>query len=140
MVASQQPTHAGGIVYRFQHGVPEFLVITARRQPADWVYPKGHIDPGETAEEAATREVVEESGVIATALELIDEVRIVVRGEEQRILCFLMEMLEDGVPGEGRRSQWLAFDEALQQLSFDNARTSLTKAREAIERRQSSPA
>ena len=135
MVASLQPTHAGGIVYRLQHGVPEFLLITARRSQTDWVYPKGHIDPGETAEEAATREVVEESGVIATILELIDDVRIVVRDDEQRILCFLMEMLEDGVPGEGRRSQWLPFDEALRQLSFDNARASLTRAREALERR-----
>ena len=135
MVASQEPTHAGGIVYRLQHGVPEFLVITARRQPSDWVYPKGHIDPGETAEEAAVREVVEESGVIASIVELIDDVRIVVGGEKQRIFCYLMEMLEDGVPGEGRRSQWLGFDAALQQLSFENARASLTRARDAIERR-----
>src|SRR5688572_15890217 len=135
MVASQEPPHAGGIVYRLQHGVPEFLVITARRQPSEWVYPKGHIDPGETAEAAAVREVVEESGVIASVVELIDDVRIDVRGGEQRILCFLMEMLEDGVPGEGRRSQWLRFDDALQRLTFENARASLARARAAIERR-----
>jgi 8-oxo-dGTP pyrophosphatase MutT (NUDIX family) len=135
MAASKEPTHAGGIVYRLDQGVPEFLLITARRQPSDWVYPKGHIDPGETAEEAAVREVVEESGVIASIVELIDDVRIVVRGDEQRILCFLMEMLEDGVPGEGRRSQWLRFDAAVQRLSFENARASLARAREAIERR-----
>ena len=135
MAASQEPTHAGGIVYRVHQGVPQFLVITARRQPSEWVYPKGHIDPGETAEAAAVREVVEESGVIAGIVELIDDVRIVAGAAEQRILCFLMEMLEDGVPGEGRRSQWLPFEEALQQLSFENARASLARAREAIERR-----
>ena len=40
--------------------------MRARRDPAAWVLPKGHIEPGETPEAAAVREVEEESGCLAT--------------------------------------------------------------------------
>ena len=52
---------AGGLVYRFAHGEPEVLVI-------DDAYgyvalPKGHVEEGELLEEAALREISEETGV-----------------------------------------------------------------------------
>ena len=47
-VVIDAPTHAGGIVVRLDDGVARFLLVTARRQPGQWVFPKGHIEPGET--------------------------------------------------------------------------------------------
>ncbi len=44
------------------------LLVTATRQPNLWVFPKGHIEAGETPEEAAVREVDEEAGVVATVV------------------------------------------------------------------------
>ncbi len=126
--SEMQPTHAGGIVYRMRLGSPEFLLVTARRRPDHWVYPKGHIDPGETPEEAAVREVEEESGVHATIVELLEDVTVAFGGQYQVIRYFLMSVLRNGASGEGRRSCWLPPDEAMDCLTFPESRASLTKA------------
>lgn len=50
---------AGAAVFRMQADTPEVLVI---RHGSKWTFPKGHIEPGETPEQAAVREVYEETG------------------------------------------------------------------------------
>ena len=40
-------------------------VLLLKHKSGSWVFPKGHIDPGETALQAALREVEEEAGVVA---------------------------------------------------------------------------
>ena len=49
---------AGGVVVN-----DEGKVLLIRHNDGTWVFPKGHVDPGETPLEAALREVVEEAGV-----------------------------------------------------------------------------
>lgn len=51
---------AGGVVFR-----PDGAVLVLRHLEGTWVFPKGHIDPGESALGAAIREVEEEAGVRA---------------------------------------------------------------------------
>lgn len=54
---------AGGLVYRRnEDGTAEILLV---HRPAydDWSYPKGKLEPGEAEEDAATREVEEETGL-----------------------------------------------------------------------------
>lgn len=41
-------------------------VLLLQHRTGEWVFPKGHIEDGETLLEAALREVEEESGVVAT--------------------------------------------------------------------------
>jgi 8-oxo-dGTP pyrophosphatase MutT (NUDIX family) len=54
---------AGGVVWRrADHGGREFAVIY-RPKYDDWTLPKGKLDPGETFEQAALREVEEETGL-----------------------------------------------------------------------------
>lgn len=122
------PTHAGGIVYRVSTGEPEILLVTARRAPQEWVYPKGHIEAGESPEETAVREVEEEAGVTARIVRPLADVVIHVRGERQRIRYFLMRADGDGAPGEGRRSCWVASGEALRRLQHDTSRAVLREA------------
>lgn len=55
---------AGGVVFR-----PDGAVLVLRHLEGSWVFPKGHIDPGEDALGAALREVKEEAGVQATCPE-----------------------------------------------------------------------
>lgn len=135
MGASVEPTHAGGIVYRMSRGKPQILLVTARRRPDVWVFPKGHIERDETAEEAAVREVEEESGVSAAIVAPLEDVTFEAGGQKQIVRFFLMRAVRDGSPGEGRRSVWLPPAEARDELSFPTARASLKRALEAMRAR-----
>ena len=123
-----EPTHAGGVVYRLRDGISEFLLTTAKRRPDQWVLPKGHIDPGESPEEAAVREVAEETGVVAAAERILGRTTIVFKGEEQRVVFFLMRFLSQGPADEGRSTLWLPGPQAEQQLTFDNLRELVRRA------------
>lgn len=55
---------AGGVPWRrSDDGAVEVLVIHRERY-GDWTLPKGKLDPGETWEQAAVREVWEETGIV----------------------------------------------------------------------------
>lgn len=57
---------AGGIVFNIRGEI----ALVRNRKDTLWFFPKGHIDEGETAEDAAVREITEETGL--TNLEYID--------------------------------------------------------------------
>jgi 8-oxo-dGTP pyrophosphatase MutT (NUDIX family) len=132
---SLQPTHAGGVVIRTVAGTPHALVITARRNPNDWVLPKGHIEPGESAADAAVREVREEAGVDAELLEPVEDVRLRVGSEDQVIRYFLMRTDADARPHEGRQALWLPARAAEERLSFGEARATVRRGFDAYRRR-----
>jgi 8-oxo-dGTP pyrophosphatase MutT (NUDIX family) len=56
-------THAGGIVFQETEEERLYLLVRPRLSGNEWVFPKGHIEPGESPEQAALREVREEAGV-----------------------------------------------------------------------------
>ncbi len=69
MVSTRLPivdeTSAGGVIIRIDRGTP-YVAVIARRNRAgrlEWCLPKGHVEEGETHEEAALREVYEETGI-----------------------------------------------------------------------------
>lgn len=51
---------------RDESGRPLLLMVSGRRGRGRWLFPKGDIDPGETARQAARRETYEEAGVEAS--------------------------------------------------------------------------
>jgi len=55
------------------------LLVHRSKPPRLWSLPGGHIEPGETAAAAATRELLEETGLTATAAVLIDVLDVIVR-------------------------------------------------------------
>lgn len=121
-------THAGGVVSRMVDGQREYLLVEARRTPGTWVLPKGHIEPGETAEAAAVREVEEESGVRAAIIAQAGESDFVAAGRPVRAIFFLMRYLEDVDRIEDRAVVWHRYEEALGLLQFDDLRQVLTQA------------
>jgi 8-oxo-dGTP diphosphatase len=55
---------AGGIVWRGDENGPAEIVLVHRPAYDDWTFPKGKLHPGESEEEAALREVEEETGLL----------------------------------------------------------------------------
>jgi ADP-ribose pyrophosphatase YjhB (NUDIX family) len=115
------PTHAGGVVVRREGAVVQYLLIQAKRDPREWVLPKGHIESGESAEQAARREVFEETGVETAVRGVLDTVEFLVPREHVKAQFFLMEAMNEGSPREGRAQQWLKMEDAIQQLRFKEA-------------------
>jgi 8-oxo-dGTP pyrophosphatase MutT (NUDIX family) len=133
------PTHAGGVVFRGAGDTLAYLVVQARDNPAQWVFPKGHIEAGETVEAAARREVREEAGVTAQILGQAGRYEFDLGEESVRTQYFLMRYtseVEPGEdkPGEGRGRRWCAYGEALDLLTFADARALLAEA-ETLRRR-----
>jgi 8-oxo-dGTP pyrophosphatase MutT (NUDIX family) len=109
-------------------GQREYLLVEAARSRGVWVLPKGHIEPGETPEAAAVREVEEESGVRAAIIARAGDSEYVMNGKPVRTIFFLMRYLEDAVAAEERARAWHRYEDALGILHFDNLRRVLTQA------------
>ena len=131
---------AGGIVFRHPpEQLARFLLI--RDSYDNWGFPKGHLEDGETPAVAALRETVEETGLGRLILQ--GPIRVIdwhfrFRGRHIHKYChfFLFESPE-GDPSpqvdEGITDcQWRSLDEALQTLSYDNARGVLKRAGEMV--------
>jgi 8-oxo-dGTP pyrophosphatase MutT (NUDIX family) len=143
---AKHETSAGGVVYRIDGGQPFVLLIRDSYQ--NWGFPKGHLERGERPEEAALREVTEETGLTDLAvrgpLDVIDWF-FRFRGQLIHKVChfFLMETAEvETCPQrtEGITAcKWLSFDEAQSVLSYANARDVLKRAQDVIAATSATP-
>lgn len=128
-------SHAGAITGRLDHGAVWILLVTSKKDCAQWVFPKGHIDPGETAETAALRELHEEAGVVGHSLGLLG--RLTFDTDESELVdYYLVRYLADQGRGEPERQvQWFRFDDAIHRLTFSDARKLLESLQLTIEER-----
>jgi len=122
-------THGGGVVVRFEGKYPKYLLVRSSTNPTHWVFPKGHIKPGESPETAALREVREEAGVKAEIVSTLGESEFTREVENVRVLYFVMRYKARGKEAaEDREVKWCSYEEAAATLSFDDARKLLEKA------------
>ena len=121
---AQSLTHAGAVVFRERDNEILYLVVSSS-DGANWVLPKGHIDPGETPEIAALRELAEEAGVLGAMVERLSVREFEKRGKSVALQYFLIR--EDGSTAteEKRIVRWENEGSALQLLSFEEARLAL---------------
>ncbi len=106
-------------------------VLLIRYRSGAWAFPKGHVEPGETLEQTAIREVREEGGVEASLLAELASTRYTNdRQEPRQIHWYAMRtasrapVLEDTF-GEGG---FFAPEEAMQMLSYPEDRRLLSQA------------
>ena len=119
----KQTTSAGGVVIN-----KDGLVLVVNQKGQSWSLPKGHIDEGESALDAAKREIYEESGI--SQLELLSELgnyqrsRIALGGddtsEQKTIFMFLFktdQSLLKPIDPENPEARWVNKNEVADLLT-----------------------
>ena len=120
---------AGGVTVRRGTGGDWEVLIVERKRRRDWSLPKGHLEPGETAEQAALRELEEETGVRGRVLGYLTTIRYPITGRSGRATTkvvhhYLMEPIpgiEAGQPEDPDREvpHWMPFPDALARLTWE---------------------
>jgi 8-oxo-dGTP pyrophosphatase MutT (NUDIX family) len=116
---------AGGVVWRTDDAGRAVLLVVHRPHYDDWSLPKGKLDAGEAVEDAALREVLEETGLACRLGREAAEVRYVDRnGRRKRVRYWHMELVEPltlaFTPNdEVDELRWLPPDEAAALLSYE---------------------
>ncbi len=134
--STEREVSAGGVVLRGD----DVLVIVPTRRAADGhavlALPKGHVDPGETAVQAAVRVVREEGGVDAEVVAELGDVRYVYMRSGRRVrkvvTYFALRYAGGDVADhdeEVEEARWLPVDEAARTLSYQGDREMVARAR-----------
>ncbi len=128
-----------------------FVVTSSKKQPPQKLLlalPKGLVDPGEKPEQTALREVEEETGITASMLTKLADIKYVyVRtwGDKQRVFKIVsfyllryqsgeIDDISQGMRIEVKRASWLPLDEALKKLSYKGERDVLRRAQEYLQK------
>lgn len=119
---------AGAIVYRGEQP-REVLLVRAKRTPAHWIFPKGHLEPGESPAAAALREAREEAGVEGRLVSPVGPPLTFRWGDDDvHVEYFLVECLRQADDYEPREQVWLPPEQALRRITHDDARRLLRTA------------
>ena len=121
------PTHAGAVTFRKSNNRILYLIVSSSNS-THWVLPKGHIEPGESPETTALRELKEEAGVIGEILDRLPVQRFEKPEGEVTVQYFLIRELESTEASEKRSLRWEDEQTALQLLSFEDSREILRNA------------
>lgn len=119
---------AGAIAVRGTGDDVEVLIVRAKRNPGDWIFPKGHVEAGETLAETAVRELAEEAGVVGRAAQEVGVSTYAYRGETFEITYYLVRFVGTVAAQENREIKWCRIDVARTLLTYDDARRLLTDA------------
>jgi len=144
-ITTMDQVSAGGVAFRWKDSAPEIAIVSVKPK-LRWQLPKGIVDPGESPEVTAVREVKEEAGVETDRLALIETIeywyRSVKYGKPVRyhkFVHFYLLLYRSGDVSEHdheiEEARWVSFEEALEMLEFKGEREVVEKARALIEAR-----
>ena len=126
----------GAVVFTRIGGVPHYLLVRARDQREGCHgFPKGHMEPGETEEQTALREIFEETGVrvrFVPGFRAVTEYALPMPpATRTRVVFFLAEYKNQPVriqESELAGFTLAPFDEALELTEYADSRQILTDA------------
>lgn len=131
----------GAVVFTRIAGKPHYLLVRAKDQPQGCHgFPKGHMEPGETEQETALREIFEETGVRVTLLEgfrAVTEYDLPKPDTRKRVVFFLAQYQDQQVRiQESELASWALapFGEALELTEFADSKQILTDAHAFLNR------
>lgn len=116
--AEQAEVFAGGGVVVDAYGR---ILLVHRPRYDDWTFPKGKLDPGETLEQCALREVAEETGLICSLGAEVAVTRYVDHKGRDKLVRYWLMTVVDGVfepNDEVEEIRWVSPDEAAELLSY----------------------
>lgn len=127
-------TSAGGIVVDIQDGIP-YAALIARRNRAgriEWCLPKGHLEGSETPEQAALREVAEETGIHGRIIRHLASIDYWFSGADRRVHKVVHHYLmgyesgditvEHDPDHEAEEAAWMPLRTMGQKLAYPNER------------------
>jgi periplasmic divalent cation tolerance protein len=136
---------AGGVIYRRNADDYEIALIYVRHR---WGLPKGHVEEGERDEQAAMREVREETGLEGKLIRKLGEIRYSYRDKtkgdnavriNKRVHFFLLRYLKGDVRDhdhEADDARWFPIEEAIELLKFATERKMVHRAMSLLRARQ----
>ena len=130
---------SGGAVIDLRDGTP-YVAMIATRGRSRWGLPKGAVFAGETSEQAAVREVKEETGLDAEIIGLLDTIEYFFRAGDTLIRksvdFYLMHYLGGTMTpqlSEVDDVEWVELSKGIERASFDSERKLLSSALAQIE-------
>jgi 8-oxo-dGTP diphosphatase len=110
---------AGGVVVRDDGRI----AVVHRPRYNDWSLPKGKLEPGETWEQAALREVEEETGLRTRLEEELEPAHYLSKGRPKTVRWWRMSLVDEHgsePDDEVDELRWLTSEEAVALLSYDH--------------------
>jgi len=141
LMGSRSEVSAGGVVYRREEEAIEIALAARRTRRGDlaWGLAKGAIEPGETEEQAAVREVLEETGLEVDVESDLGDIRYFYVWDgvrvRKRVHFFLMRMTGGDVDdhdAEMEDVRWFPLRSAVKRAAYQGEREVIERAVERL--------
>ena len=135
-------TSAGGLILDRSGPAPRAALIARndRRGRLVWSLPKGHLEAGETPEEAAIREVAEETGILGQVLGHLGTIDFWFVAEQRRVHKTVHHFLLEAVGGELSDADievvevaWVPLEDVPSRLAYADERRLVTRVPEILD-------
>jgi len=132
-------TSAGGLIVDHESGAAAVIGRLDRRGRLLWSLPKGHIEEGETPEQAAVREVEEETGIIGCVVAPLGTIDFWFVAEDRRVhktVHHFLLMATDGELSaddvEVEEVEWVPLDQLPNRLAYADERRLIERVPELL--------